>query len=245
MSGAGRKHRAKHLTQQYLDTSGWVGPKEGEALAICLEAPHGQHVRVLLLAHSSSAAAHFPSEASVPHGSSSHDAPHGAKESEANVSASPSTAPFHEVEKVVHLPRKFHKVIWLSIKDVVVIADGAVSFKPSPEQVENFLKDPRNEGWRERVVVAQHRAENQRVALQRIPQYSATARTTTSVLTHPQVRSDVRMAADGASEQDGEGSEGEADGVCNPNWRNIKHQQQFFFGLDDDSDEEVEEEEDS
>ncbi|CAJ1989984.1 hypothetical protein conserved [Leishmania donovani] len=241
MSGAGRKHRAKHLTQQYLDASGWAGPKEGERLAICMESPHGQHVRVLLLAPPNSAPASLSTETPTPGGSSSSDAPHGAEESEAVV----STAPLLEVEQVVHLPRKFHKVIWLSIKDVVVIADGTVSSKPSPEQVENFLKDPRNKGWRERVATAQHRAEDQRAVLQRMPHYAATAQTTTSVLTGPQVRSGVRATANGASEQDGEGSESEADDVCNPNWRNIKHQQQFFYGLGDDSDEEVEEEEDA
>ncbi|CAG9576721.1 conserved hypothetical protein [Leishmania major strain Friedlin] len=245
MSGAGRKHRAKHLTQQYLDASGWVGPKEGERLAICMESPHGQHVRVLLLVHPNSAPASSSTEAPAPDGSSSSDAPHGAKESEAGVSASPpSAAPLLEVEQVVHLPRKFHKVIWLSIKDVVVIADGTVSFKPSPEQVESFLKDPRNKGWRERVATAQHRAEDQRAALQRMPHYAATAQTTTSVLTGPQVRSGVRATANGTSEQDSEGSEGEADDMRNPNWRNIKHQQHFFYGLGDDSDE-IEEEEDA
>ncbi|CBZ28216.1 conserved hypothetical protein [Leishmania mexicana MHOM/GT/2001/U1103] len=245
MSGAGRKHRAKHLTQQYLDASGWVGPKEGERLAICMESPHGQHLRVLLLAPPNSAPTNSCTVASAPDGSSSSDASHGAKESEAGVSASPpSAAPFLEVEQVVHLPRKFHKVIWLSIKDVIVIADGTVSFKPSPEQVESFLKDPRNKGWRERVTAAQHRAEDQRGVLQRMPHYAPTAQTTTSVLTGPQVRSDVRTTASGASAQDGEGSEGEADDMCNPNWRSIKHQQQFFYGFGDDSDEEVEEEED-
>ncbi|KAG5475873.1 hypothetical protein CUR178_03586 [Leishmania enriettii] len=243
MSGAGRKHRAKHLTQQYLDVSGWVGPKEGETLAVCLESPHGQHLRVLLLAHLNSASTNSHSRASTPHGSSTKDAPRNATESEEDASASvPCAAPLLEVEQVVHLPRKFHKVIWLSIKDVVVIADGAVSFKPSPEQVENFLKDPRNKGWRERMTAAQRRAEDQRVAVQRMPQYGATAQTTTSVLTGPQVCSEVHAIANGASEQCRAGSEGAADDLCNPNWCNIKHQQQFFYGVDDDSEEEVAEE---
>ncbi|KAG5475352.1 hypothetical protein LSCM1_03465 [Leishmania martiniquensis] len=230
MSGAGRKHRAKHLTQQYLDVSGWVGPKEGETLAICLESPHGQHLRVLLLAQPNSASTNSLSSTPTSHGESLKAAPRDAGEPQVDASAS-----LVGVQQVVHLPRKFHKVIWLSIKDIVVIADGAVSFKPSPEQVENFLKDPKNEGWRERVTAAQRRAEDERVALQRMPQYGATALTTTSVLTAPQVRSEARTAVDGASEQYREGSGDEADNVCNPNWRNIKHQQQFFYGVDDDS----------
>ncbi|GET89767.1 hypothetical protein, conserved [Leishmania tarentolae] len=246
MSGAGRKHRAKHLTQQYLDASGWVGPKEGERLAICMEPPHSQHVRVLLLAPPNSVSTNLSTGVSAPDGNSSSDTPHEAKDSEAGASVSPpSAAPLLEVEQVVHLPRKFHKVIWLSIKDVVVIVDSTVSFKPSPEQLESFLKDPRNKGWRERVVAAQHRAEDQRVALQRMPHYSLTAQTTTSVLTAPQVRSHMPTTANGLSGQEGKGSEDETADVCNPNWRNIKHQQQFFYGCGDCSEEEAVQEEDA
>ncbi|KAG5501469.1 hypothetical protein JKF63_03298 [Porcisia hertigi] len=245
MSGAGRKHRAKHLTQQYLDVSGWVGPKEGESLAICMESPHGQHVRVLLLAHSNDVSMCSPSESPVAHGSSSNDIPHRVAGSGVDASALPPTAtPLLEVEKVVHLPRKFHKVIWLSIKDIVVIADNAVCFKPSPEQAERFLKDPRNKGWRERVAAAQLRAEAQRAAMQRMPHYGTTGQTTTSVLTAPQVCLQERTTADGAAQESGEGSEGETSDMCNPNWRSIKHQQQFFYGVGDDRDEEDEDEED-
>ncbi|KAK7198112.1 hypothetical protein NESM_000767600 [Novymonas esmeraldas] len=251
MSGAGRKHRAKHLTQQYLTVSAWDGPSDGETLAVCLESPHGQHVRVLLLlAHPRTAPACPPAgdapatELSGVGGSSSSGV--GGAPDVTQTQPDGAAASLQEVEQLVHLPRKFHKVIWLSIKDIVVIADDAVRFKPSPEQLENFLRDPRNVGWRERIAAAQQRAEDQRVALQRMPQYGTATQTTTSVLTGPQVFSDARAAtaaaaagaaADGAAEGRGsDDDDGNADELVNPNWRSIKHQQQFFYGMDDDSD---------
>lgn len=221
MSGAGRKHRAKHLTQQYLDSTGWVGPKEGETLAVCLESPRGQHVRVLLLLAGPSAVSD------------------GADESGNDV-AGPSK------EQLAFLPGKFHKVIWLSIKDIVVVSDGTVTFKPSPEQMAIFLRDPTNAGWPERIAAAQQQAEEQRVAVQRMPQYGATTQTTTSVLTGPQVQRDVRAehGAEGALLGEESGEDGaEEEELVNPNWQNIKHHQQFFYGVDDDSDEEGEEDE--
>lgn len=252
MSGAGRKHRAKHLTRQYLDVSGWVGPKEGETLAVCLESPHGQHVRVLLLfarpedvprlsqdATAGDAAAAPLHESDKPHNSSSGSAsPLPAPGTEGDGEAPTSL----EREQLAFLPGKFHKVIWLSIKDIVVVSDGTVTFKPSPEQVENFLKEPANAAWRARITAAQQWAEEQRVAVQRMPQYGATAQTTTSVLTGPQVHREADRDAEAGDEEGESGSEKMED-LVNPNWRNIKHHQQFFYGMDDDSDEGEEEEE--
>ena len=248
MSGAGRKHRAKHLTQQYLDVSGWMGPKEGETLAVCLESPHGQHARVLLLSAR-------PQDAPILNKESAEATENGAASSSAEATSLASPQPREDggeavalEEQLAFLPGKFHKVIWLRIKDIVVVSDGTVTFKPSPEQVQNFLKDPAHTGWRERIAAAQLKAEEQRVAVQRMPQYSAATKTTTSVLSGPQVHRGARQTTGGERQEgsDAEEKEEEEDGeegedLVNPNWRSIKHHQQFFYGLDDDSSEEEEE----
>ncbi|KPI87676.1 hypothetical protein ABL78_3214 [Leptomonas seymouri] len=241
MSGAGRKHRAKHLTRQYLDVSGWVGPKEGETLAICLESPHGQHVRVLLLF---ARPQDVPNLAKVELDAERKAAvtPSPGGDSGASTSSVPQEGEMTllEREQLAFLPGKFHKVIWLSIKDVVVVSDGTVVFKPSPEQIENFLRDPSHSEWRERIAAAQQKAEDQRVAIQRMPQYGASAQTTTSVLTGPQVHRGTHKNG-----ELGDGDDEDVTDLVNPNWRNIKHHQQYFYGADDDdSDEEKDEEAD-
>jgi hypothetical protein len=250
MSGAGRKHRAKHLTRQYLDVSGWVGPKEGETLAVCLESPHGQHVRVLLLfAHPRDVPA--LTKDAVVNGTKLVTAPptgdsgSGGSANPVPLSDGAEAATALDKEQLVFLPGKFHKVIWLSIKDIVVVSDGTVTFKPSPEQLENFMKDPTHAGWRERIVAAQQKAEEQRAAVQRMPQYSTTVQTTTSVLTGPQVHRGARKVGEAVEGEAGEEveAEEEVDDLVNPNWRNIKHHQQFFYGVDDDSEEGEEEDE--
>ncbi|KPA80941.1 hypothetical protein ABB37_04337 [Leptomonas pyrrhocoris] len=238
MSGAGRKHRAKHLTRQYLDVSGWVGPKEGETLAVCLESPHGQHVRVLLLfAHPENVPKLSEADAEAENQTAVAPASGGDNTASASPAPEEQAGALLEKEQLVFLPRKFHKVIWLSIKDIVVVSDGTVTFKPSPEQLENFLKDPAHGAWRERVSAAQKKAEDQRVAVQRMPQYGSTTHTTTSVLTGPQVHRGTQQS------DDGEDGEEEVDELVNPNRGNIKHHQQFFYGMDDDSDTEDDDEE--
>lgn len=217
MSGAGRKHRAKHLTQQYLDSNGWAGLSDGETLGICLESPRGLHVRVLLL---------LPSPTTEAADDSS------------------STDPYTK-EQLVFLPRKFHKVIWLSIKDVIVVVDGTIESKPSPEQLDHFMRDPENAAWRRRILAAQQTAETQRAAVQRMPQYGSPQLTTTSLLTAPQTQrrggEKAEEAPMEAAPEDGARElEDELQDIVNPNWGTIKHQQQFFF---DDADEEDDEDE--
>jgi hypothetical protein len=137
MSGCGRKHRAKHLTQQYLDDDGWLGPDaaKGDSLAVCLEAPQSKLVKVRLITvpPSSSSAPTLSGEA-VPKSSRSG----GAQEQAAVMHAS--------------LPGKFHKLMWLGTSDVVVVRDCAVLQKPSPEQLRRFFSD--HPEWEEAVSLA-------------------------------------------------------------------------------------------
>ena len=123
MSGCGRKHRAKHLTQQYLDDDGWSGPdaSKGDRLAICLEAPQSKMVKIRLLRAPSTANAEA-SSVGVGVGS---DAP--------------------EEVAFASLPGKFQKVVWLGSHDVVVVRDLAILQKPSPTQLKRFLVD--NPQW--------------------------------------------------------------------------------------------------
>ena len=131
MSGCGRKHRAKHLTQQYLDDAGWDGPAKGDQLAICLEAPQSKAVKVRLVAPPA-LVKHDARAAAV--GSIANDEPSSSPPSQAS---SPSSS------IIIHasLPGKFHKVMWLGTNDVIVVRDGAVLQKPSPEQLRRFYNE--------------------------------------------------------------------------------------------------------
>lgn len=250
MSGCGRKHRAKHLTRRYLDVNAWDGPKAGEGLGVCMESPHGQHLRVLL----------FSTDTSDP-----------------SVISGPT-------EQLVMLPGRFHKVIWLSIRDVVVVVGGAVDFKPSPEQLAAFLKDPANAVWREKIEAAQVTTEEQRRGMERAPMFGGTTATTTSLLpTGEEMMERQRMAkaataaaaapvsaspapdgeeegsrqgppqndADALSgvekreeedEDDDDDDTDSLDGLVNMNRQNIKHRAQFFSNIAEDEEEEEEEE---
>lgn len=231
MSGAGRKHRAKHLTRQYLDSNSWLGPEEDETIAVCLESPHGHHLRVLILSLAASLLAEggaaTPVAQTVPgSGSISTSAQH------------PLGDP-RLTEALATLPGKFHKVIWLGIRDVVIVENTQIKLKLSPDQLNNFLKAPANAEWKELVEKAQLFALDTRHASERAPQYAMSGATTTSAL-----------PAEGAGEahdhKDGdEVSETDSlDMIVNRNRGNIKHRQQYFFGVDNDSEDEEDEEED-
>lgn len=193
MSGCGRKHRAKHLTQQYLDVSAWQGLKEGEVFGVCVDSPQSQHVRVLLLLPRNDSAVTLsdvrPAEA--PSG------PNGARCTASNstrnvgidglntgVRDGGASLASHSdlVASLVRLPGKFRKVIWLRVKDVVVVAKDTIVVKPSPEQLVNFCKDPRNTEWADRIKVAQYIAETQRSSMERLPLHIRLTTTTTSQL---------------------------------------------------------------
>ncbi|CCW71078.1 unnamed protein product [Phytomonas sp. Hart1] len=229
MSGAGRKHRAKHLTRQYLDVNAWEGPEVNETLAVCTESPHGQHVRVMLLTLA------VGSDLTVGN------------------SQGKERQPFQEV--LIHVPRKFHKVIWFGIKDVVVVADGCVQFKPSPEQLDNFLKNPANADWKEHIVHAQSLAIENRSAVERMPFYNKLTTTTTSELPYVHDSNNIKPSVENSfnvehtgktmegSSDDAEESASSSDNdslsrVVNPNRGTIKHRQQFFY--DSETDEEME-----
>lgn len=222
MSGAGRKHRAKHLTQKYLDNLAWEGPKEGESLAVCMGPPHANHVRVLVLSRSSS---ETPAD--------------GANGEVAYTILGPT-------ETHVLLPRKFHKVIWISYRDVIVVADGCVEYKPSPSQLATFLKEPANSVWAEYIEKAKEEAERRRPDMERAPQFDQRnpggATTTSALLDHPATapaaEADEAEAEDGSAEEDGDDILGE---FVNPNRTNFRHRAQFFIG----EDEEEEDEEDA
>ncbi|CAD2215496.1 hypothetical protein AGDE_01143 [Angomonas deanei] len=199
MSGAGRKHRAKHLTRQYLDSESWTGVGENEQLAVCLGSPSGQHVKVLVLSE--------PSE-----------------------------------EQIVFLPGKFRKVIWLAIKDVIVVSGGTVVYKPSPDQINNLLKKDGNEELKKRVEEAQLLAIAQRPVQTQQPLYSAkVGQSTLSQLEGQQTLEPAVQNTNGVVELDPL-SRLENN---NNNRDNIRHRQQFFYGVDDDEEEEEEEEEEN
>ncbi|KAG8343989.1 hypothetical protein ERJ75_000192300 [Trypanosoma vivax] len=203
MSGCGRKHRAKHLTQKFLDASGWTCPSIGEQMAVCTESPQGQHVRVLL----------------VP--------PPGGED--ATVEAAME-------ERLVFIPGKFRKVIWLVVRDVVVVADGTtVTFKPSPEQLKQFFRE--YPSWKALLDVALDRVKDFRRSMEQQPRYAKPVTTTTSLLP---VVAGPQLAVN-TEETD------ELVGL-NPNRNNIHHRVQLFYVEDDqgdevDSSEEEEEEE--
>lgn len=208
MSGCGRKHRAKHLTRQYLDADAWHGPQEGESIAVCMEAPHGLHLRVLVL--------------SVPE----------------STSATPVDMEAYLSESVVSLPGKFRKVIWLSIRDVIVVQDGSVVLKPSPEQLTNYLKNSSNRYMKALVECAQERAIDKRYTMERMPLYAKTTTTTTSMLmTEKEVRQ--QTGKDTAVEEGEASCTQSLDHMVNPNRVTIKHRQQFFFGLEEEEEEDM------
>ncbi|KAF8283999.1 hypothetical protein TcBrA4_0057520 [Trypanosoma cruzi] len=206
MSGCGRRHRAKHLTLQFLDADGWKGPAAGDSMAVCIESPQNQHVRVLLFAPNSTISGTVGSDGEV----------------NGNGVASP-------VECVVFVPGKFRKVIWLAVKDVIVVADGTtVAFKPSPDQLKMFFRD--NPEWKSRLLAAQKMVETCKPAVEQLPQYTKTAHTTTSVL--DRVGEEHFSSGSAGSARDEERRD------MNPNRNNIRHRAQFFY----DSEEEEEEE---
>lgn len=236
MSGCGRKHRAKFLTRQFLNPTAWSELEPNEQLGICVEAPNGGHVRLLLLfplhlprekwsvrkgvstsLFSSSHSCAIPSAMCVKDNleekgmyesvsnclmksegneeiedhtkedvsptmkdasrsaatdgeiTRSRDAPHlstspyaaadangdpsslGTKQEEecqevtiptTTINAVPTTATYGYIQDVL-LPRKFHKVIWLAVKDVVVVVnEEEMKMKLSPDQLKYYMKQP-------------------------------------------------------------------------------------------------------
>ncbi|RNF03360.1 uncharacterized protein Tco025E_08294 [Trypanosoma conorhini] len=215
MSGCGRKHRAKHLTRQFLDADGWRGPAAGESMAVCVESPQGQHVRVLLFDSSGAG-----------------DAPTGSFNG-----AVDDTGVTLPAECVVFVPGKFRKVIWLAVKDVIVVADGAtVAFKPSPDQLKAFFRE--NPEWQRRLAAAQEKVEACRRTVEQLPQYAKTTPTTTSMLTKVGEEGCSKDSADAVGAE-----EHEERGDLNPNRNNIRHKVQFFYDSEECGEEEEEEEE--
>jgi hypothetical protein len=198
MSGCGRKHRAKHLTREYLDDDSWSGPQGNEEVALSLESPHGKHLHVYIVP--------------VPTSSGS--------DSELSEVVKNLTA------KVVYLPGKFQKVIWIGVKDVIVVLDGAVHRKPSPAQLAIFFES--SPAWKQTI-----QEVTQRVAAER-PGASSEL-----------VPAPAEIPA--AAVTDVEGDVDELD-LMNPNRNNIRHHQAYFDEEeeddDDDEDEEAEEGED-
>lgn len=214
MSGCGRKHRAKHLTQQYLDSEGWTNIGDGQEIAVCVEAPHGHHVRVLRVP---------PPRMLVTEGDSAPTEAEGEEE---------------PVEKLALVPGKFQKVIWLAVRDVIVLEGDTLLYKPSPEQLERFCKDPATAAWRAPIERTRELANERRRKVERMPLFNQTTNTTTSVL-----KADPFAENAKAKKSSLEG--GEDDDIfsgANRNRQNIRHRQQFFYGEDDEDDEEEEEE---
>lgn len=201
MSGAGRKHRAKHLTRQFLEAE-WTGPQVGERLGLCMAPPQGQQVQVYVLP-----ALHEDGSTTVAE------------------------------ECRVSLPRKFHKVIWLAVRDVVVVANDGLSLKPSPEQLKQFLKTPLGAAYQPAIEDGRRYVEANRREVEVRPMMFAT---TTSLLQEAPT-----AAPEG--QREGEREEEEADDnwmtMGNPNRRTIKHRQQFFYE-EGERDEEEESEDD-
>ncbi|KEG11610.1 hypothetical protein DQ04_02451120 [Trypanosoma grayi] len=144
-------------------------------------------------------------------------------------------------ERVVIVPGKFHKVIWLGVKDIIVVTDRTtVAFKPSPDQLKIFFRS--HPEWRQRLTAAQEKVEACRRAVERQPQYAKPTHTTTSLL--PKA-GDEPLTRRGVGEADDDEEE-VVSMPLNPNRNNIKHRVQYFYGedADTDNDEEEEEEED-
>lgn len=194
MSGCGRKHRAKHLTREYLDDDAWLGPQGNEEVAVSLESPHGKHLHVYIVPPPSSSAEPLPLSSS-------------------SVVLTP---------KVVYLPGKFQKVIWIGVKDVIVVLDGAVHRKPSPAQLANFLDS--SPAWKQAVndVI-------QMVASDRLASASAVEGSGESKSQQPPLDAD-----------DVEGDVEDLD-LMNPNRNNIRHHQAYFGDEENEEGEEDEE----
>ncbi|CBH17074.1 hypothetical protein, conserved [Trypanosoma brucei gambiense DAL972] len=217
MSGCGRKHRAKHLTRQFLDASAWCGLGEGEVLAVCTEAPQGQHVRVIFV---------------EPPLSAGTDAATVEKHNGASPSADKAE------EHLVFIPGKFRKVIWLAVRDIVVVADrSTVASKPSPDQLKHFFREQPE--WKRLVGAVQDYVERNRREMEQQPQYAKTVHTTTSTL--PKVAHPLPSCEGHQSSVEGSSDIGELEHM-NPNRNNIRHKVPFFFGEEEEEEEGGEEE---
>lgn len=119
MAGCGRKHRAKHLTSEYLDETGWEGPADrDDYLGVVLEPPTGKRVHLSLVDTASLglAVAVTPSTSS----------------------ATLQTATDGTV--YAQLPGRFLKVVWIGVGDVVVARHGEVTRKLSKPQLARFVE---------------------------------------------------------------------------------------------------------
>ena len=112
MSGCGRKHLAKHLTQQFLDEN-WDGldTAAGERLAIVACAPQGKIVPVRYVVNCL---------ASGVDGNAIKDLP---------------------TENLI-LPGRFYKVVWLGIGDCIIARDQQVDRKLTSAHLKNWLGSP-------------------------------------------------------------------------------------------------------
>lgn len=194
MSGCGRKHRAKHITREYLDDDSWAGPQGKEEIAVSLESPHGKHLHVYVVPPPSSELS-----------SSSVD----------TTTTDRRTSTTKMVPQVVYLPGKFQKVIWIGVKDVIVILDGAVHRKPSPAQLAIFLESSPH--WKQTIL--------------EVCQLVASERPGAS--SEPACVEDVAEAPVPADGDDLD--------LINPNRNNIRHHQ-AYFGDEDGEDEDGEDE---
>lgn len=193
MSGCGRKHRAKHLTRQFLDSNAWVEPKPSEQLGLCMTPPQGQHVLVKLLP----TLHEMDGEEPLRQGGVCH----------------------------MVLPRKFHKVIWLGVKDIVVIVDGCIELKPSPDQLKIFYKSASFALYKDAIEEARSQIETNRKELEKTPQYSNKGETTTSILPQPEaVQPDTLATREDGSDID----EDDLTMLVNPNRTGFKHQQYIY-----------------
>lgn len=250
MSGCGRKHRAKHLTRQFLNASAWAGPLEGERLGVCMEAPHGQHVRLLVLpayheqptrVNEASVSVQndlVPSENLTASGART-------EEETKTIDESMLVSDSEPVEKLVVLPRKFHKVIWLGVKDVVVVKADVLEMKPSPDQMKSFTKSSGYELYRDALEKAKAAIDANRSAPRKTSyamkesQISPSQAVGTTVSRLPLEPSGATVGED----LDDSGSENDWLSKGNPNRKTIKHRRQYFFGVEEEEDDEDEEQE--
>lgn len=235
MSGAGRKHRAKHLTRQYLDDDAWSGPTGSEQLAVSTGSPSGKHLHVLMLTP--------PQDTATSSGVGS--TTESAVDEDATIS-------LYYTPAVVHLPGKFHKVMWIAAKDVLVVIDNVIERKLSPAQLENFLLA--QPAWKTPIAAAVRKTEEGR-QLKGAPTVGFAPSGTTQVgpvplqseLQSSAVRDNVTAAEEGSiggleDDHETEDAASEEDALENPNRNSIKHRKAMF--LDDEEEEEEDEEED-